>query len=555
MPSPADNHIHHLHVHNALNDTPHVRLMLRRVLNEAVEAPPTLPPRAILLVPRLAPDEALPLHDTQHAHRWAAHVRTLLADLAARAQSPTAGRIPTDAPALILRDRAEWLALTLLIAAGLEPPPVRFPTLANARRRSPSAWLQNEPRLAPAALARLHDWRKREALLATLTPTEAETTLRAIAAAWGVPLPAKHLAAYAVPIALLECAALLAATPHQAHHAAWHSALHTWWLAHAAENEQEPTPNLAAARSTFPRTTAGSHEEAHKTPAQHASPPGTPTPTQPATAPTPMPEHQPKEAHETSAQHAPSPGAPTTTLPICATHSAGVLFLLNLCAWLDLPHSAPIDLTLWAWVDVFARALLAPHTDEHDPIWLWLAEMDGREPGTLPGATLPPLDTFTLPPAWLDTPAALHWHADTDTLALFTADGLWLTHAPRTHAPPALQAAQLARPYGERPREHATPPPLFDTPAAWWQRLNPTLRGWLGRAMPFIRRLWDTRTDQTPPPAILQSPHLAHIYTTATHVDVIWPMDAVSLPARLAGLDASPGWLPTVGRVVTFEFR
>ncbi|RME09132.1 MAG: hypothetical protein D6802_12840, partial [Ardenticatenia bacterium] len=424
-----------------------------------------------------------------------------------------------------------------------------------------------------------------------LTPAEAETTLRAIAAAWGVLLPAKRLAAHAAPIALLECAALLAATPHQAHHAAWRNALHTWWLAHAAENEQEPTPNLAAARSTFPRTTAGSHEEAHKMPAQHTSPPGTPPPTQPDTAPTPMPEHQPKEAHETPAQHAsppdtpppphpdttptptlehqpeethetpaqrapsPAPNAPTTTLPICTTHSAGVLFLLNLCAWLDLPHSAPLDLTLWAWVDVFARALLAPHTDEHDPIWLWLAEMDGREPGTLPGATLPPLDTFTLPPAWLETPAALHWHADSDTLALFTADGLWLTHAPRTHAPPALQAAQLARPYGERPREHTALPPLFDTPADWWQRLNPTLRGWLARAMPFIRRLWDTRTDQTAPSAILQSPHLAHIYTTATHVDVIWPMDAVSLPARLAGLDASPGWLPTVGRVVTFEFR
>jgi hypothetical protein len=29
----------------------------------------------------------------------------------------------------------------------------------------------------------------------------------------------------------------------------------------------------------------------------------------------------------------------------------------------------------------------------------------------------------------------------------------------------------------------------------------------------------------------------------------------VSLPVRLAGLDANPGWYPELGRVVTFHYR
>jgi hypothetical protein len=44
------------------------------------------------------------------------------------------------------------------------------------------------------------------------------------------------------------------------------------------------------------------------------------------------------------------------------------------------------------------------------------------------------------------------------------------------------------------------------------------------------------------------------LYLTATHVDLVMPMSEISLPVRLAGLDANPGWAPEFGRVITFHF-
>ncbi len=40
-----------------------------------------------------------------------------------------------------------------------------------------------------------------------------------------------------------------------------------------------------------------------------------------------------------------------------------------------------------------------------------------------------------------------------------------------------------------------------------------------------------------------------------THVDLTLPMNAISLPARRAGLDRDPGWVPDLGRVVLFHFE
>ena len=46
----------------------------------------------------------------------------------------------------------------------------------------------------------------------------------------------------------------------------------------------------------------------------------------------------------------------------------------------------------------------------------------------------------------------------------------------------------------------------------------------------------------------------ARIHFTPSHVDMYLPLSAVQLPVRLAGLDINPGWLPWLGRVVTFHY-
>jgi hypothetical protein len=51
---------------------------------------------------------------------------------------------------------------------------------------------------------------------------------------------------------------------------------------------------------------------------------------------------------------------------------------------------------------------------------------------------------------------------------------------------------------------------------------------------------------------VLQVP--GWLYVTSSHVDVRMPLDRVDVDLRFAGLDADPGWVPVLGRVVTFHF-
>ena len=41
---------------------------------------------------------------------------------------------------------------------------------------------------------------------------------------------------------------------------------------------------------------------------------------------------------------------------------------------------------------------------------------------------------------------------------------------------------------------------------------------------------------------------------SATHIDVVYPLDDVALPLRRLGLDADPGWVPWFGHIVAFHF-
>lgn len=53
-------------------------------------------------------------------------------------------------------------------------------------------------------------------------------------------------------------------------------------------------------------------------------------------------------------------------------------------------------------------------------------------------------------------------------------------------------------------------------------------------------------------PATWQTP--ARLVATASHVDLHFRLNDVRLPVRRLGLDINPGWLPWLGRVVTFHY-
>ena len=51
---------------------------------------------------------------------------------------------------------------------------------------------------------------------------------------------------------------------------------------------------------------------------------------------------------------------------------------------------------------------------------------------------------------------------------------------------------------------------------------------------------------------LVRRPALVH--ATPTHIDLCFDARWVELEVRLAGLDLDPGWVPWLGRVVTFHY-
>lgn len=87
-------------------------------------------------------------------------------------------------------------------------------------------------------------------------------------------------------------------------------------------------------------------------------------------------------------------------------------------------------------------------------------------------------------------------------------------------------------------------------------------REWLGegvRPMDSGVRLWHLRLRRTLRRHVrMDLADLVHrpawVSATPTHIDVIFAMDDVDMRLRRLGLDADPGWVPWLGRIVNFHF-
>jgi hypothetical protein len=206
------------------------------------------------------------------------------------------------------------------------------------------------------------------------------------------------------------------------------------------------------------------------------------------------------------------------------TQLGGVLYLINLMLFLDLPGCFEAGWRLagrvgaWGLLEALGRELAGAEIAglEDDPLWTALAQLDGRVPGQPPGLRLPRArprrwPQFRLPEGW---PASL---------------------------PGGAEPAGKLRP--GRKLTNAPYPPL--------------LRRWLALALPFItfrlRQALSLPAEASLAQRLLKAPGRLHV--TSSHVDLIASVEAISLPVRLAGLDRDPGWLPDFGRVVYFHFE
>lgn len=276
------------------------------------------------------------------------------------------------------------------------------------------------------------------------------------------------------------------------------------------------------------------------------------------------------------------PGAPAWVMTWpedgIATDLGGVLFLIVAMCALDLPDAFEDSLGLaseagaWGTLDLLGRALLAPFArpaDIADPLWPVLASLAGRRATSSPRLAARTGPTFQVPLAWPaavgdDDAGAFAWGAAGGRVRLWSeqSGGYLLVDRPLDPASTGKEAvfSALSR-YGLeagcRHRAFASAP-LASVRGPLVRGLSRDLIFWLRRVVPFVRlrlhRALGSPADGVDPVAHLFR-RRARLYVTSTHVDLAMSLDEVSLPARLAGLDRDPGWLPEFGRVIKFHYE
>jgi hypothetical protein len=234
------------------------------------------------------------------------------------------------------------------------------------------------------------------------------------------------------------------------------------------------------------------------------------------------------------------------------THSGlcGVFYLVNVVRGLgyfralDAHFRLPPVVGGWGWIELLARCLLHPSASAaDDPIWRVLAGLDGRESDEPAGSGFVGTEVATLPETWARLVMEAGPSPEIPPDPPFAKGGTREVGTRRKGQPGTEGKSPfekggfrgIRRPGGEGP-----------------------LHRFLDLVVPFVRlRLEATLraagADEPLETAMFRRVGLVQV--TSSHVDVRMTLDQVTLPVRLAGLDASPGWVPELGRVVTFHFQ
>jgi hypothetical protein len=233
------------------------------------------------------------------------------------------------------------------------------------------------------------------------------------------------------------------------------------------------------------------------------------------------------------------------------TRAGGILYLIHLLRRLELLRHFDTGLGAWELLELLARCLLDDAGNlADDAIWAALAHLAGRDPRTPPGSGFEPQRTYTAPESWMEF-AGIEY-AGARRFARFRSRGMEIWSAEgflvldsEDAAHPAGAAARITSSRRRKLRRAARVRPIRLS-------VSPELRRFLHFVLPFARwRLERALRGIRVEDALLRA---GRLYVTATHVDLVMPMNEISVPVRLAGLDANPGWAPELGRVVNFHF-
>ena len=262
----------------------------------------------------------------------------------------------------------------------------------------------------------------------------------------------------------------------------------------------------------------------------------------------------------------------TSLPPAIWTALGGVLYLVNLLIWLDLPGMWRKAVGGWAIVEALARGLLGEagvgHAD--DPLWSILADLDERAVGVPAGARFPIQSEFRLPAAWLrrERRAERHWVAwesagrlivVDEAVGYVVANVMLAGHLPGEVAQDVVDsyaAEGIAASYrlAAEGSEILTGTLSDDVRAM----LSPGLAGWLVHAQTFVCALLAQMLGDPAMSSAAIAGNLltvpAQIVVSWTHIDLFVSSENARIPIRQAGLDRDPGWVPDLGYIVLFHF-
>jgi hypothetical protein len=244
-----------------------------------------------------------------------------------------------------------------------------------------------------------------------------------------------------------------------------------------------------------------------------------------------------------------------------ATAYGGVFYLLNVALALGLygdftmPLAPGIPLSPWDWLALLSARWLG-ESFTADPLAGLLATLAGHDFDPSSCLNRSRLGrAWRLPLSWLDAfpeRTGWHWNSTRGRLIILHPAGFPVVDVPRR----GTTAAQLAREQRHFPAVEPMTCTVEIQPAA---SPDATLTsdeiarwiGWLGAYLDA--RLARALGTADIAGALLSAP--ARVYSSDTRVDIVFPLSAVSLEARLAGLDRDPGWIPACGRSIAFHYR
>lgn len=507
-----------------------LRLKLGQLLGGAELYPPEMPPSAILMIQRLKdplPGRMLPDSSAVRVDpEWERAVRGALSDLWRTAARPDrrTGAVPDDADAVAFTGPAELLAC---VAAALVAPGARvrwwFRALINEAGRSggrpltPATVLGADARFLPAVMERLVAWGQAERVLEAVWPTEAMALLAALARAFGLPEGQVYLGLSGAP-ADGDAGTAAAGVP-----------------VGSALPVQRLLPYVLRLRG------AGALSREQR-------------------------------------------GLLGLALALCE-QPALVRADGGLAAVLQFWLQDPVALTAAALFSTEERkvglvleereslGLVRPSADISGPRWppvrRQAAEGHGRTPPEAEGAIGGPGVTPDRPaprPAPRPTGEAAGKPAEAAPgIATRLAGLFYLINLPVPPAPEGVSPWACLEVLGRGLLAEPCPDPAWAALAALAGREpgdppgpagDPDLQGWLEEGLPGARaRLLELLRTEEPgaAAAMLRAP--GWLCASRSHIDILMDLESISVPVRMAGLDADPGWRPEYGRVIQFHFR